>query len=416
LSANPVQCAKQPRGGAARSAEKSAPAAPDPGIEGGLAVFRWRAIPPADDPLPGRMHRIALVMIVRDEARCLERCLVSARPWVDEIIVLDTGSLDATPAIAAAAGARVERFAWIDDFAAARNAALALTDSPWRLVLDGDEWITDGGASLAALRAQAPDFIGQICIASRFDAEGGAVRESPSWLSRVLPRGVRYAGRVHEQPHSDLPRRRLSSMVVAHDGYLAAQQAAKAGRNEKLLTLAIAAAPDDPYLHYQLGKDLEVRGRFEAAAPHYGQALARADATAPWRHDVVLRTLFTLKRLGRFEAAIDLLHAEMPRWPGSPDFYFTVGDVLLDCAAARPQRAGELLPVIEASWLRAIEIGEQPYLQDTVRGRGSFLAAHNLAILHAGLGREAEARHWRQQAVALRAQFEPAGAAPTVSK
>jgi hypothetical protein len=55
--------------------------------------------------------------------------------------------------------------------------------------------------------------------------------------------------------------------------------------------------------------------------------------------------------------------------------------VLLDWAASEPSRGVELLPMIESSWLRAIEIGERPELQDTVRGRGSFLAAHNLAVL-----------------------------------
>ena len=52
-------------------------------------------------------------MIVRDEARCLERCLASARPWVDEIVVLDTGSLDATVEIARRHGARVAHFEWM---------------------------------------------------------------------------------------------------------------------------------------------------------------------------------------------------------------------------------------------------------------------------------------------------------------
>jgi tetratricopeptide (TPR) repeat protein len=357
------------------------------------------------------MQRIALVMIVRDEARCLERCLASARPWVDEMVVLDTGSRDATPEIAAAMGARVSQVAWSDDFAAARNAALALTDAAWRLVLDADEWITGGGDCVAALRGEAGDFIGQINVASLFDREGGAVHEAPSWLSRVLPRGVRYVGRVHEQPDSALPRRHLS-IAVAHDGYREAQKAAKAGRNERLLGLALAAAPDDPYLHYQLAKDLEVRSQFAAAAPHYERALAHADANASWRHDLVLRTLFTLKRLGRFEAAVRLAEDEMTRWPGSPDFYFTVGDVLLDFAAARPQGAAELLPMIEASWLRALEIGEQPQLQDTVRGRGSFLAAHNLAVLHESLGDAAKARHWREQAAALRGDGASATALP----
>ena len=69
--------------------------------------------------------------------------------------------------------------------------------------------------------------------------------------------------------------------------------------------------------------------------PHYARALARCDARAGWRHDLVLRTLFTLKKLGRFEPAIALAEAEMPRWPDSPDFFFTLGDLLLDWAGAR---------------------------------------------------------------------------------
>ena len=51
------------------------------------------------------MTRLALVMIARDEAHAIARALASARPHVDRMIVLDTGSLDETAAIAAAAGA-----------------------------------------------------------------------------------------------------------------------------------------------------------------------------------------------------------------------------------------------------------------------------------------------------------------------
>ena len=353
------------------------------------------------------MNRIALVMIVRDEARCIGRCLESARPWVDEMLVLDTGSLDATAELARSAGARVAHFDWTHDFAAARNAALALCDADWRLVLDADEWIVGGGESLAALRHRAADFIGRICVANAFDGGVAGVGEAPSWLPRVLPRGVPYAGRVHEQPVSELPRRRLS-LRVAHDGYLDAQMVGKRGRNEKLLGLALAVEPDDAYLRYQLGKDLEVRAQYQAAAPHYAQALEGTDARAAWRHDLVLRTIFTLKKLARFESAIALAEAEMPRWAHSPDFFFTLGDLLLDWAAARPERAGELVPMIESSWLRALEIGEQPALGDTVHGRGSFLAAHNLAVLHAGLGDATAAAHWRERAATLRRDADAA--------
>ena len=346
------------------------------------------------------MNRIALVMIVRDEARSLERCLVSALPWVDEMVVLDTGSVDSTPAVARRMGARVEEFTWRHDFAAARNAALALTEAPWRLVLDADEWITHGGASLGALRSQDAGFVGQINVASQFDRAEGGTGHAPAWLPRLLPLGVQYSGRVHEQPDPALPRRRLP-LVVAHDGYLDAQKAAKAGRNEALLRRALAEEPEDAYLHYQLGKDLELRGCYEGAAPLYERALRGVHASAAWRHDLVLRTLFTLKKLQRFEAALAFAEAERERWSGSPDFFFTLGDVLLDSAVAAPARAGELLPAVEASWLRALEIGERPQLHDTVRGRGSFLAAHNLGVLHAGLGHTLQASHWRERAAVM---------------
>ncbi len=355
------------------------------------------------------MNRIALVMIARNEARCIERCLVSARAWVDEMWVLDTGSADATAEIATRCGARVAHFAWVDDFSAARNAALALTGAEWCIVLDADEWIECGGESIAALRTKVPAFLGQIRVASRFDTLQGAQSEAPSWLPRVLPRGVRYEGRIHEQPQSPLPRRRLP-LLVGHDGYLGAQMANKQGRNEQLLQKALAARPEDTYLRYQLGKDLEVRAQFDAAVPHYLQALAQVNARAPWRHDLVLRTLFTLKKLGRFEEAISLAEIEMPRWSESPDFYFALGDLLLDWANNAPARSAELLPMIESSWLRAIEVGERPELHDTVRGRGSFLAAHNLAVFHSSLGNAAQSSHWRAREAAFRAQGAEVGA------
>lgn len=361
-----------------------------------------------DNLLP--MKGLDLVMIVRDEARCLARCLASAKPHVDTLVVVDTGSTDATVDIARAAGAQVHFFPWIDDFAAARNHALALTHAPWRLVLDADEWIAAGDASLRAVRAAEPDFLGLVRIDSHVD-QAGSPQVAPGWLPRVLPRGVTYTGRIHEQPDSTLPRRRLE-LVLGHDGYLAAQQAGKHGRNERLLRHALQEAPDDAYLNYQLGKDLEVRGRYGDALSHYDRAWGAGEHAAAWRHDLVVRRLFTLKKLGRFELAVQEAEAEMPRWGHSPDFFFTLGDLLLDWALAAPARAGELLPMIESSWLRAIEIGERPELPDRVQGRGSWLAAHNLAAFCASLGRDDEAASWRARAAAWRAEAGVHGTGP----
>ncbi|MFT3664521.1 glycosyltransferase [Piscinibacter sp.] len=350
-------------------------------------------------------HAIALVLIARNEERCIARCLASARPHVDRMIVLDTGSTDATREIAAGCGARVISAAWSDDFSAARNLALANTDAPWRLVLDADEWLEGGAHCLAGVRAREPGFVGLVRVDSAVDDEHGGVQHAPSWIPRLLPAGVHYEGRIHEQPASALPRERLP-LLIGHDGYLASRREAKAGRNERLLRIALAERPGDAYLHYQLGKDLEVRSRFDEALPHYLDALRDGDAAAAWRHDLVVRLLFTLKKTRHFDAAVELAGDELERWRDSPDFFFTLGDLLLDRALAEPAQAGELLPQIEASWLRAVAIGERPDLPDSVRGRGSFLAAHNLAAFHQSLGRAAPAAQWRERALRWRAEIE----------
>lgn len=101
--------------------------------------------------MPDSGCNIALVVIARNEERCIERCLRSAAPYVDDMLVLDTGSTDRTAEIARQCGARVATFNWIDDFAAARNAALDAVNARWRLVLDADEWLDDSAAALREL-------------------------------------------------------------------------------------------------------------------------------------------------------------------------------------------------------------------------------------------------------------------------
>lgn len=78
-------------------------------------------------------------MIVRDNARTIGAALESARPWIDELIVVDTGSLDETRAICRNPGAQVQFFPWIDDFAAARNESLRHAQGSWFFWMDSDD-------------------------------------------------------------------------------------------------------------------------------------------------------------------------------------------------------------------------------------------------------------------------------------
>ena len=82
---------------------------------------------------------LTLCMIVKNEAATLPRTLASVKGVVDEMVVLDTGSGDRTREIAQEFGARVYRFEWCDDFAAARNECLKYAAGDWILVLDADE-------------------------------------------------------------------------------------------------------------------------------------------------------------------------------------------------------------------------------------------------------------------------------------
>lgn len=342
------------------------------------------------------MTRLALVMIARDEAATIGRALESARPHVERMIVLDTGSTDGTPQIAAQHGAEVFDFAWCDDFAAARNAALARSDAAWNLVLDADEWIeTVPRAAVAAdlLPEGGGDFMGAVRRDSVLDARaGGGVAQC--WIPRLLPRGTRYEGRVHEQPVGPGQALRMP-MVLGHDGFLPHSLARKGDRNEALLMQALEAEPEDPYLWFHLGKEHQVRERAPQAALCFTEALRLAPADAPYRHSLVVRGVTALKTAGRLDEALALANAEVSAWTESPDFYFAVGDLYLECATQAPDRAADFLPIVEKAWKRCLEIGERPDLDGAVAGRGGRLAAHNLAAFYETFGRPDLAARYR---------------------
>ena len=89
----------------------------------------------------GKHPSLSLCMIVKNEEKYLPRCLQSIKPMVDEMVVVDTGSVDATRDIAEIFGAKVFDFQWQDDFAAARNHSLDQALGDWILIMDADEVI-----------------------------------------------------------------------------------------------------------------------------------------------------------------------------------------------------------------------------------------------------------------------------------
>jgi glycosyltransferase involved in cell wall biosynthesis len=92
---------------------------------------------------------------LREEESSLPHCLRSVTGLFDEIVVVDTGSTDRTIDIARSFGVRIFGFAWIYDFAAARNAALSWADGDYAFWLDADDVMTPPARTkLASLLGQ----------------------------------------------------------------------------------------------------------------------------------------------------------------------------------------------------------------------------------------------------------------------
>jgi hypothetical protein len=238
--------------------------------------------------------------------------------------------------------------------------------------------------------------VGQVLLEDHFQAGHAGDTTARNWLSRLLPGHVRYEGRVHEQPVHSLPVRR-TPLRIGHDGYGPEALAAKRGRNRRLLELALKDQPDDAYLIYQLGKDASVYGEHTLAHEWFQAAWPRVSGQAPWRTDLMVRWLASLKHLGQHQAALDLVAKADSQLSDSPDFHFTVGDLMLDWTATAPHRAPALLEHAERAWRRCLEIGERPDQPGAVHGRGSHLAAFNLALVLEGTGRSAEAADLRRR-------------------
>lgn len=232
---------------------------------------------------------VSLCVLARDEAATVARCLRSAEGLADERIVLDTGSVDGTPELAAAAGARVERFTWVDDFAAARNACLGHARGRWIVFLDADEFFEPDQARALRRRLETETADALSLVARNLLPPGDMLAFFEFPLVRVFrndPR-YRYEGRIHEQVGAVVAR--SGGRVVAtdlrfvHTGYQTpqAQGARRGERNLRALEAALAEQPDDAYLVWQLGATLKALGRSSEARAALERAVAGADRLGP---------------------------------------------------------------------------------------------------------------------------------------
>ena len=277
-----------------------------------------------------RRCKVSLTMIVRNEEDNLPDCLTSAEGLFDEIVVVDTGSTDRTVEIARSFGARVFDFVWVDDFAAARNAALARATGDYAFWLDADDRIEAPQrdrlcALLDGLRAADTAHVVR-CSCDPDPRGGGATVVDHVRLFPVLE-DVRWTYAVHEQILPALRRAgvpvRWTDVVVRHVGYNdPALRRSKLLRDRAILEAELTERPDDPFVLFNLGNvAMEVEDP-RAALGYLKRSLA---GSAP--SDSIVRKLHALiarahQVLGESEAALAACGAGLATEPEDAELLF----------------------------------------------------------------------------------------------
>jgi hypothetical protein len=278
-------------------------------------------------------------MIVRDEAANLAACLATAVDLVDEIIVVDTGSTDATREVARQWGARVHDFPWCDDFAAARNESVRHAGRPWIFWLDADDRIDEANRSrlrrlFAGLSDENAAYLMRY-VALDDGAPGRTSAVDHARLFRNQPL-VRWHYRVHEQILPAVVRTggtiRQSDVVLHHLGYRdAAVVRRKLERNGRLLELDAEDHPDDPVVLFNLGRTRLRLDRVADAVP----PLARSVRDLPAGLAHIRRTAYAFLvearcRLRQHREALAVCLEGREHYPDDPELLLAEGLVRRD--------------------------------------------------------------------------------------
>lgn len=149
--------------------------------------------------------KISFCIITLNEAENLPRCLASCEGLADEIVVLDSGSTDATERIAREFGARWEVGAW-QGYVAQKNRLLDMAQHDWVFSIDADEELSPRlREEIRAIKAQdSPERISGYSMPRCVFHEGRWIRHGnwyPDRLTRLFRRQrARFAGgKVHER-------------------------------------------------------------------------------------------------------------------------------------------------------------------------------------------------------------------------
>jgi glycosyltransferase involved in cell wall biosynthesis len=343
-----------------------------------------------------RRELLSLCMIVRNEEKVLGACLKSIRPWVDEIVVVDTGSDDSTTQIAEEHGARVFSFPWCDDFAAARNESLRHASGEWIFWMDADDTIPEEcGRRLREVVTFAEDrisgFLMQVHIPPAPGEVGKTVVDHVK-IFRNRPE-LRFEGRIHEQILESIYRNggrvERTDLYVVHSGYDYSPegQQRKRERDLRLLELDLCDRPGHPFVLFNIGMTAYHLKEFDKAVPALEECLSRSKPQESTVRKVYAMLAGCALAQGDIAVAKQWAEAGLDWFPNDPELLFRAGIIY--------REIGDLASA-ERSYLKLLTQREVGHLDSLDVSMTGFKAHHNLAFIYQDMNRPLEAeRHWR---------------------
>jgi glycosyltransferase involved in cell wall biosynthesis len=345
------------------------------------------------------MPDISLCMIVKNEEASLEHCLSGIASYVDEIIIIDTGSTDRTKEIAFRFTNKVYDYMWINDFAAARNYSIRKADNEFILVLDSDETVENINMdNIKLLIEQHPREIGRLLRINEFTRKGVLHKYSERVNRLFSKKYYRYEGIIHEQlvpitgSASNIMVDECSNvsqwtelatdkdntypipLTIRHSGYEGDldQRKKKTERNISLLKTALQQHPNDPYLLYQLGKSYYMEEDYETAREFFGQALfVDLDTRLEYVQDMVESYGYSLINIEQYETALQMLNL-YDEFSHSTDFIFLTALILMNNGRFH-----------EA--IREFQLATKKK-ECKMEGVNSYLAFYNIGVIYECLG------------------------------
>lgn len=163
------------------------------------------------------MGRLTIIILTKNEAKHITAAILNARQCTDDILIVDSGSTDATVDLALKAGARVVFREWDDDFAAQRNFGLTQTTAEWVLYLDADERLDEAicqdiKAVIHGNDANNQYGIKRYMLFNTYRFHHGIFAPDVVW--RLFPReAVQWVGKVHERPECLLSQKMLTGKM-----------------------------------------------------------------------------------------------------------------------------------------------------------------------------------------------------------